>query len=72
MEMRGHTFYTPEDFTQEEIDNNNRLARMVIDGGLYICKRCGAAEGELVEYVDCESYDRAKRFERIRAEKTAR
>jgi len=43
----SHDLYEPSDFTQEEIERDNQLARLVIDGGLGICKKCGASEIEL-------------------------
>lgn len=52
----NHVLYTPADFTAEEIDRRNRLAVVVIDGGLSICKICGAAESELQDWLTCEKY----------------
>ena len=37
----SHVFYTPEDFTEEEIARRNVLAVLVIGEGKLICKRCG-------------------------------
>lgn len=42
--MRGHTLYVPGDFTVEEIARENKIAVLVIDGGLSICKMCGDGE----------------------------
>lgn len=51
-----HEFYTSEDFTNEEYEFSNVIAKMVIDGGLQICKKCGAAEIELEQYETCEAF----------------
>lgn len=59
----GHELYIPADFTNEEIDRRNQLAVMVIDGGLGICKKCGAGEAELEAYKDCASYREARKRE---------
>lgn len=45
--VREHELYTADDFTQEEIERSNRLAEMVIYGGLSICKLCGEGEAGL-------------------------
>lgn len=40
--MNGHVLYSVDDFkhlTGEEMDNN-RIAELVLDGGLCICKIC--------------------------------
>lgn len=42
-----HELYVAKDFTNEEVDRGNALAKAVIDGGLSICKKCGAGEAEL-------------------------
>lgn len=55
----GHDLYGPEDFTQEELDNR-QLARLVVLGGLGICKRCKAAECELDDYPTCAAYNASK------------
>ena len=49
MKVNDHIIYTEEDFkhiTGEELDNN-KLARMVLDGGLAVCKVCGEFEAGL-------------------------
>jgi hypothetical protein len=51
-----HELYTNEDFTQEEYEQGNRLAVYVIDGGLGICKKCGAGEVQLEQYPTCTDY----------------
>ena len=43
----GHVLYTAADFTNEEIERGGALVNAVIDGGLGVCKKCGAAEIEL-------------------------
>lgn len=45
----GHVLYEASDFTDEEYDSRNTLAVLVIDGGLSVCKLCGAAESQLDE-----------------------
>ena len=47
--MRDHQLYKPEDFTEEDYQNGNQIACLVIDGGLAICKVCGRGEAELDE-----------------------
>lgn len=54
--LNQHVLYKPADFTEEEYKRRNQLAVMVIDGGLGICKRCGAGEIELETWVTCETY----------------
>lgn len=49
----NHVFYTPSNFTTEEIDRRNLLAIAVVEGGLKICKKCGAAEAELSKFATC-------------------
>lgn len=56
MSLHQHELYQPKDFTEEEYQRRNQLAVMVIDGGLGICKRCGAGEVELETWVTCEAY----------------
>lgn len=52
----AHELYTTADFTEEEYQRRNQLAVMVIDGGLGICKRCGAGESELDDWPTCQAY----------------
>ena len=52
----GHKLYKPKDFTNDELDQRNTLAVLVIEGGLGICKECGAAEIELEEHLTCTEY----------------
>lgn len=51
-----HILYTPADFTGEEMDRRNALAVAVIESGLGICKRCGAAGIDLETWVACETF----------------
>ena len=47
--MNEHILYTREDFKNigdEELENN-RTAKLVLDGGLSICKVCGEYEAGL-------------------------
>jgi formylmethanofuran dehydrogenase subunit E len=37
----SHQIYKKEDFTKEEIERDNIIARMVINHGQLICKKCG-------------------------------
>jgi late competence protein required for DNA uptake (superfamily II DNA/RNA helicase) len=60
----AHELYTSKDFTDEEYERRNQLATMVIDGGLAICKRCGAREIELDQYPTCADMEKHKREER--------
>ena len=59
-----HVLYTPQDFTSEEYHRRNKLAIMVIDGGLGICKRCGAGEIELETWPTCAAYREAQKARR--------
>ena len=59
--MSNHELYQPKDFTAEEYARGNRLAKMVIDGGLGICKKCGAAEAQLDDHPTCEEHRAAVR-----------
>jgi len=61
MTTSSHVFSTAADFTDEEIDRENVIAKLVIEGGLQICKRCGAAEIELDQYPTCAEYRRRPR-----------
>lgn len=45
----GHVLYDASDFTDEEYYSGNTIAVLVIDGGLSVCKLCGAAESQLDE-----------------------
>lgn len=51
-----HALYKPSDFTDQEYYEGNGLAKMVIDGGLGICKNCGACEIELDQYPSCADF----------------
>lgn len=62
--MGQHILYEPKDFTQAEHERRNVLAVMVIDGGLGVCKQCGAAERELDDWPTCEAYRAHRRGER--------
>lgn len=52
----GHELYGPEDFTPEELDRRNALATAVTEGGLRVCRRCGASEAELDDHPTCKRY----------------
>lgn len=52
----GHNLYKPKDFTAEQIDRREKVAIMVVEGGLEICKDCGAGEMDLDGYDTCEEY----------------
>lgn len=54
--MMGHTLYTAEDFTPEEIASENVLAMAVIRDGQQICKFCGASDQELETWATCEAF----------------
>lgn len=56
MSLHQHELYEPKDFTSDEYARRNVLAVMVIDGGLGVCKKCGAAEIELETWVTCQAY----------------
>ena len=45
----SHTYFKPEDFTNEEADRRGALYVAVVEGGLNVCKICGRAESELRE-----------------------
>lgn len=62
--MAKHELYKASDFTAEEIDRGNQLAKAVCEGGLGVCKRCGAAEIELDQFKTCEEFNANKRNER--------
>ena len=53
--MAGHVLYTKDDFTPEQIERENIIAKHVFNG-IDICKRCGACERELDEYATCEDF----------------
>lgn len=55
-----HELHTPSDFTNEDMDKRCPTALAVCDGGLYVCKECGAAEQDLVDHPTCEQYKEAK------------
>lgn len=56
MSVDGHTPYTAEDFTPEEIARENILAMAVIRDGAQICKYCGAQDQELETWATCEAF----------------
>ena len=60
--MTQHVMYTRADFTDEELENNN-LARMVVEGGLDICKLCGGGESDLLNNSTCEDVRTARKQE---------
>lgn len=66
MTTSSHLLYTAEDFTNEELDRRNQLAVLVVEGGLGVCKKCGAAEVELDDYKTCEAY-RSRPRETVRS-----
>lgn len=59
--MTQHELYKPEDFNSEERQRRNRLYVMVVEGGLAICKRCGAAEVEIETWPTCAGYRAAQK-----------
>jgi hypothetical protein len=52
----SHKLYTSDDFTEEEYYRRNVLAIAVIDGGLDVCKQCGAAGIQIFHFPTCEEY----------------
>lgn len=66
MSLHQHELYEPKDFTSDEYARRNVLAVMVIDGGLGVCKKCGAAEIELETWVTCQAYRAHSREQRVR------
>jgi hypothetical protein len=62
--VEDHELYKPSDFTHDEIARRNQLAILVCEGGLGICKRCGAGEVQLDDYPTCEEYRAAMRKKR--------
>ena len=61
--MNGHILYRADDFTHEEIERKNKLAVAVIEGGLSVCKRCGAVESDVFDFGTCKEYTDHKRKE---------
>lgn len=55
MTEQQHELYEPKDFTNEEVERNS-LAKMVVIGGLGICKKCGAGESELDDWPTCTEF----------------
>lgn len=55
MSKSGHVFYKPSDFTPEELETN-AIAKLVVEGGLQVCKSCGAAESDLQFFTTCGTY----------------
>lgn len=43
----GHILYVPADFTDGEIERQNKLALMVRENGLDVCRKCGEYEAGL-------------------------
>ena len=60
-----HILFTSKDFTSKEYSRGNIIAKSVIDGGLKICKCCGAAEVDLEKYPSCQSFREYVRTERL-------
>lgn len=56
MEKTKHILYEPSDFTEEEAERRNLIYINVVEGGLGICKCCGAAEQDLLDFDNCEDY----------------
>lgn len=54
--QHDHVLYTRADFNSEERQRRNALYVMVVEGGLGVCKRCGAAEIELEKWPTCAAY----------------
>lgn len=55
--MTEHVLWEASDF--DDADDHVRdgaLYRAVVEGGLGVCKLCGAYEQDLVEHETCESY----------------
>lgn len=52
----GHVLYTPADFNSEERQRRNQLYVLVVEGGLDVCKQCGASEIELDRWPTCSDY----------------
>ncbi|MFU1607355.1 hypothetical protein ACM25O_13300 [Sulfitobacter pontiacus] len=67
----GHTLYKSADFSNEEYERGG-IAKMVIDGGLGICKSCGAGEAELDEFATCRDYNQHRKAEREREQAKSR
>lgn len=57
----GHKLYAEKDFNQAERDSRNALYVVVVEGGLDVCKQCGAAESELDDFPACRYYDAHRR-----------
>lgn len=51
-----HRLYEPKDFTSEQYYEDKGVAVLVIDGGLGICKVCGAAESQLADWPTCQEF----------------
>lgn len=51
--MTEHVLYKPSDFSY---DDESYLSDIVINGGLSVCKHCGAYESGLDEYPTCEEW----------------
>lgn len=54
--LNQHELYAPADFNSDERQRRNALYVAVVEGGLGVCKRCGAAEVELETWVTCQAY----------------
>lgn len=59
-----HELYQASDFNSDERQRRNRLYVMVVEGGLSICKRCGAGEADLATWPTCQAFRRAMRSQR--------
>ena len=53
LKMTEHVLYKPSDFSY---DDESYLSDIVINGGLSVCKHCGAYESGLDEYPTCEEW----------------
>jgi hypothetical protein len=61
--LHQHLLYNSADFNSEERQRRNALYVAVVEGGLGVCKRCGAGENELETWVTCTAYRAAQRGE---------
>ena len=55
--LTAHNLLRPEDFTNEDYVEDRSVARLVVDGGLGICRRCGAGESQLDDFPNCEAFE---------------
>lgn len=56
MPKQQHELYTDTDFNDEERESRNQLYVNVVEGGLGVCKKCGAAEQDLLDFDNCTDY----------------